>query len=305
MIYRTYLLLKVSSKRLNFVKKLNVLKPKDMKLKAGHFYGKTSQTLTANEFRFTEKAYASCAKLPAHAHELSHFCLVLAGNYKERIGSREFERTPLALVFYPPDVSHAEEHLTSGRHFLVEIGFAGLERVLDYGAHLHEPVLLNGEAPLWLAARMYKEFSERDEFSALALESISTELLIAASRQHARKAESNAPGWLENVKEYLHENFTAPPGLSELAKAAGVHPTHLARVFRQFEHCTAGEYVRRIRLKHARQKMVSTNDPLVQIALESGFSDQAHFTRSFKREMGMTPTEFRRNFSDLGFQISD
>jgi AraC-like DNA-binding protein len=95
----------------------------ELKLKAGQFYGTTSQSLSANGFRFTEKAYSSLARLPVHAHELSHFCFVLAGNYKEKIAGRWFERAPAALVYYPPDVSHGEEHFTSGRH-LVEIALA-------------------------------------------------------------------------------------------------------------------------------------------------------------------------------------
>jgi AraC family transcriptional regulator len=267
-----------------------------MKLKAGQFYGKTSQTFSASSFRFTEKSYSSLARLPAHAHEFSHFCFVLAGNYQEKIGSRSFERAPAALVYYPPDVSHAEEHFTGGRHFLVEIDFKGLEKVREYGARLNEPVLLGGDSALWLAARMYKEFSERDEFSALALESVSIELLIAASRQHSKTTERKPPQWLGRVKEFLRENYSMPPRLDELAKAAGVHPTHLARVFRQFERCTAGDYVRRARIKQAQKTMISTNTPLVEIALETGFADQTHFTRSFKLITGMTPTEFRRLF---------
>src|SRR5437764_12588278 len=128
-----------------------------MKLKPGQFYGETSHSLSANGFRFTEKSYSSSARLPIHSHELSHFCLVLAGNYNESISSRSFERGPSALVFYPPDVSHAEEHLTSGRHFLVEIDSGVLDRLRAYGAHLNEPAMLHLEASLGLAARMYRE----------------------------------------------------------------------------------------------------------------------------------------------------
>lgn len=268
----------------------------DLKLKAGQFYGRTSQTLSADAFRFTEKSYSPRARLPSHAHELSHFCFVLQGAYSEKIGATLFERQPAALVYYPPDVSHAEEHFTSGRHLLVEIDFAGLEKVRQYGARLTEPVLLASDSALRLAARMYREFTERDAFSALALESISMELLIAASRESAPQAERSAPPWLEKVKEYLNENFPAPPRLEELARAAGVHPTHLARVFRRFEHCTAGDYIRRIRIAEAQKRILAGDEPLVEIALETGFADQTHFTRSFKRVTGMTPTEFRRTF---------
>ncbi len=267
-----------------------------LKLKAGQFYGTTSQALAANGFRFTEKSYASLARLPTHAHELSHFCFVLSGNYREKIAGTSFERAPAALVYYPPDVSHGEEHFTDGRHFLVEVDLKSLEAVRDYGAQLREPVVLDTAASLWLANRMYKEFSERDEFSSIALESISTELLIAASRRDKPKAERNAPPWLGRLKEFLRENFSEPPCLNELAKAVDVHPTHLARVFRQFERCTVGDFIREVRVDYARRRLLGSNEPLVEIAIAAGFADQTHFTRSFKRVTGMTPSEFRRLF---------
>jgi len=268
----------------------------ELKLKAGQFYGTTSQALAANGFCFTEKAYSSHARLPTHAHELSHFCFVLAGNYREKIAGRFFERAPAALVYYPPDVSHGEEHFTNGRHFLVEVDFKSLESVRDYGAALNEPVLLDTNSSLWLAQRMYKEFRDRDKFSRIALESISTELLIAASRKENCKTERNPPPWFGRVKEFLRENFSEPPGLNELANAVEVHPTHLARVFRQFERCTVGDYIREVRIDYARRRLLGSKEALVEIALAAGFADQTHFTRSFKRVTGMTPTEFRRLF---------
>lgn len=143
---------------------------------------------------------------------------------------------------------------------------------------------------------MYREFRERDELSALVLESISMELLIGASRQGTRTLERQAPAWLHAVKEFLRENFQAPPRLDEIAAAVDIHPTHLARVFRQFEHCTVGDYIRQLRIEFARERILKSSEPLVQIALAAGFADQTHFTRSFKRITGMTPTEFRSIF---------
>jgi AraC family transcriptional regulator len=268
----------------------------ELTLKAGEFYGRTSQALLASGFRFTEKLYSSRATLPRHAHELPHFCFVLTGNYQENIGGRTFARAPATLVFYPPDVSHGEEHFTNGRHFLVEIDLTSLQRVKEYGARLREPVLLVGAPSIWLAARMYREFSERDTFSPLILESISTELLIAASRKEMPTSERKPPSWLKSIKECLRETFSEPPDLKELGEAVNIHPTHIARVFRQFEHCTVGDYIREVRINYARHRMLESNDSLVEIALAAGFADQTHFTRSFKRVTGMTPKEFRRMF---------
>lgn len=267
-----------------------------LRLRAGEFYGETSQALFANGFRFTEKAYPNHLQIPKHSHELSHFCFVLSGNYQEQIERKTDERTPTNLVYYPPDVSHAEKHHSNGTHFLVEIDNKNLERVKDYGAKLNEPLAMMNNESLWIVARMYREFSARDAFSALALESLTTELLIFASRQHLKTNERKRPIWLEKTIDILREHSAEPFNLNDLADFVGVHPTHLARVFRQFERCTIGDYIRQIRIENARNRIISSNESLVEIALNTGFADQTHFSRSFKNVTGMTPKEFRSIF---------
>lgn len=267
-----------------------------LKLKAGEFYGETARALIADGFRFTEKAYPNRLEIPKHSHELSHFCFVISGNYQEQIANKTDERNPTALVYYPPDVTHAEKHHTNGKHFLVEIDTKNLERLKDYGAKLNDPLSLQNNESLWFAGKMYREFSERDAFSSLALECLANELLIFASRQHTRTRERKRPLWLEKTIEILQANSSEPFNLSDLAEFVGVHPTHLARVFRQFERCTIGDYIRQIRIENARNKILSSNESLVQIALNTGFADQTHFSRSFKNVTGMTPNEFRRVF---------
>jgi AraC family transcriptional regulator len=78
-----------------------------------------------------------------------------------------------------------------------------------------------------------------------------------------------------------------------IAAAAGIHPVHLARVFRR--HCgyTLGDYVRKLRVDFAARQLLATDEPLAGIAFAAGFSDQSHFTKVFKRQTGMTPADFR------------
>lgn len=269
----------------------------ELKLKAGQFYGTTAQAVVANGFRFRENSYASQFSVPHHAHELSHFCFVLAGNYQEDVEGISCERAPSTLIFYPPDVSHAESHFDRGRHFLVEIETRTLQQVKDCGASFDRTTTMNSAEAPWLAARMYREFRRPDSFSTLVLESIATELLVSASRL-PRHSERRAPSWLASVKECLHERFSEPPTLDELGRFVSVHPTHLARVFRQFERCTVGDYIREVRIQFARTRMLTSNESLVEIALAAGFADQTHFSRSFKRVTGMTPTDFRMLFAE-------
>ena len=83
-------------------------------------------------------------------------------------------------------------------------------------------------------------------------------------------------------------------GPEAVARAAGVHPTHLMRVFRRFHGCTLGDYVRQRRIDFACGRLTATDAPLVEVALAAGFCDQSHFTKTFKRATGLTPSEYRK-----------
>jgi AraC family transcriptional regulator len=264
-----------------------------LKLQAGVFYGATTGALNLSGFRFTEKTYAPQSNLPRHAHELAHFCFVISGNYTEEFGSKGEERTPTVLIFYPPDVAHAERHHTSGRHFLIELDPWRAASMRDYGLLMNDPAAITGAYANWSAARLYQEFRNMDELSTLALEALAMELMVETLRCRAAHIEHRPPKWFTEAKQILQDNFAAPPSLGHLAKTVGVHPVHLVRVFRKFQHCTVSEHIRQLRIEYACQRMLSSDEPLVEIALSAGFADHTHFSRSFRRVTGMTPHQFR------------
>lgn len=199
---------------------------------------------------------------------------------------------PSTLIFYPADVTHSEAHHSGGRHFLIELESWRTESMRDYNALLDEPSALSNSSTSWLATRIYREFSNMDDLSEMALEGLTLELLVETARR-TRNDKRRSPAWLDRATEILSESFRNPPGLDQLARAIDIHPVHLSRVFRQFHRCTIGEYVRNLRIEYARSRMLASDDPLVEIALASGFADQTHFSRSFRRVTGMTPGEFR------------
>ena len=264
-----------------------------IKLQAGAFYGATRKSVSVAGFRFTEKSYAPQSALPRHAHELAHFCFVLSGNYTENLRSRSEERAPANLIFYPPDMTHAEAHHSRGRHFLVELEPWRADSLRDYGLPISDPAAFAGGSTIWLGTKLYREFSQMDALSTLALESMALELMVETLRDRENRKARRAPKWLADVKQILRANFANPPTLTQLSQAVGIHPVHLVRVFRTFQHCTMSEYVRQLRVESARQQIMSSDASLVEIALSSGFADHTHFSRSFKRVTGMTPSDFR------------
>ncbi len=79
-----------------------------------------------------------------------------------------------------------------------------------------------------------------------------------------------------------------------LAREANVHPVYLARAFRRFFRHSVGEYVRILRMREACRRLADSDEPLADVSLATGFFDQSHLTRHFKRQLGTTPARFRR-----------
>ncbi|ESY83658.1 AraC family transcriptional regulator [Mesorhizobium sp. LNHC221B00] len=90
------------------------------------------------------------------------------------------------------------------------------------------------------------------------------------------------------ARDYLTENLNRPVGSSELEAITGLDRYALSRHFRAAFSTSPHRFLVMRRLQHAR-RMIMAGEPLAQIAVEAGFSDQSHFNRQFKKAFGMTP----------------
>ena len=81
--------------------------------------------------------------------------------------------------------------------------------------------------------------------------------------------------------------------VGEVARAVGVNPVRLARTFRRRYGMSLGTYTRGLRIDWAGRELRSSHLPLSTIAMQAGFADQSHFTRTFRRQVGVTPHRYR------------
>ncbi len=81
--------------------------------------------------------------------------------------------------------------------------------------------------------------------------------------------------------------------MDEIAKIADLSVSQLDRRFKQLFQMTPQQYVIRVRVHEATRRLLETDHALGVIALETGFYDQAHFTRAFKALMGCSPSAYR------------
>lgn len=103
------------------------------------------------------------------------------------------------------------------------------------------------------------------------------------------------PAWAQELKEIIQDHIDTNLSLKELSKGLEINPSYLSREFsRYFEDLSFGEYIRKQRIQKAMELMKNPSHTLTEIAYLTGFSDQSHFTRIFKKHTGQNPSVYRK-----------
>ncbi len=254
----------------------------DSRLPSGYF-GEALRSARIEGADLSTSRYAAGTRLARHEHEHAHFCFVLEGVYRERIGARDHERCAMDLVWYPAQASHAEGHLTPGRHLLIDLGSRADEVGAEGVRVLREPAALR--AAIHLARRLAEPSTALEEGEALA------SLLACVVRPAS--ASYGEPHWLQRVEGELRERFREEIHFGELARSVGVSQPHLARTWRRYRGRSLGEMQRSLRVAYVSRRLRARATPLAEVAVDAGFADQSHMGRVFRRHMGCTPARFR------------
>ena len=260
-------------------------------LAAGSFHGRILGSRGTCGFRMTEARIPGASRLPPHSHELPFFCLLVDGGYREEYRSRSVSYAPYTLAFHPAGETHACEMASAGaRVFNVEVPAEGA-RTGDGG----EPqpwVDLRGGEVTWLATRLFREYRDGLAGAPLAAEALVLEMLSLVGGA-ATRPDSGRPRWLSRAVDYVESEFRRSLRVTEVAQEVGTHPAHLSRVFRRQTGVPIGDYVHRLRVRHAAEALRLPGARLADVAVDAGFADQSHMTRVFKRVTGFTPGDFR------------
>jgi len=228
-----------------------------------------------------------------HTHAPASFTVVLSGSYSESFGGKPQTRLPATVVFRPPLESHAVSFDREPVRILnIQLSAAKHSYFRNYSNIFTQRAARRSTATAFLGRRLDIAFN--DAASSLTIEGLIYELLGELSRIKFR---NGCPQWLGEARTFLHDNFSTTLSLHEVATAVGVHPVHLARVFRERNGCTVGEYVRRLRIEFAARQLTATKNSITEIANAAGFADHSHLTRTFKNYFGVLPSAYRRGYT--------
>lgn len=99
---------------------------------------------------------------------------------------------------------------------------------------------------------------------------------------------------IDDVKKYIHNHLDEPLTREVLADVAGFSVPHFHRVFTAHLGENIASYVRRVRLERAARKLRMGAVDITQVALAAGYDTHAAFSRAFKQQYGLSPSQFRR-----------
>jgi AraC family transcriptional regulator len=248
-----------------------------------------------NGFSLTEAVYPPKLRQPRHTHEIAHISFIVQGSYTERHPKKWWSCKTSTLVLHPFGLTHSLDFDNVETHiFTIKIKPRWLDYVCEKPQVLNRPAYFYSGVPVCFAARLFSEFRRADAASGLAMEGLVLELMAAATSGCAAERKDEDSRWLSQARDFLHAEFATNPTIADIARIAGVHPTHLARAFRKRTGCTIGEYARRLRLESASRQLASTDASLGEIAAAAGFADQSHLSRTFQNYLGVTPGEYRK-----------
>jgi|HubBroStandDraft_4_1064222.scaffolds.fasta_scaffold56401_1 AraC-like DNA-binding protein len=248
-----------------------------------------TRTISSQHVRATWYDRKSLEVLDWHEHHNLSFCFVIRGDYEETTRGQTFTCRPGDVVVKTAEVRHLN---TFGQRGAVCLLLEISKEFLSDSRGSIEPEL-NGPVHDYRLARIGLELREElrvaDRLSPIMLEGIALRSLGSVLRLETGKSEHqieveamrallDAGGHVEDVtQKYLTAN--------EWKRAR--------RLFYEIEGCSINTYALRRRAFRAFEALVNTDDSLAEIALRSGFYDQAHFTKIFATTFGLSPGRLR------------
>lgn len=259
--------------------------------KFGRFFDKEESLLLSQGLLITWSVHPPNKNIPKHKHELPYLSVVVSGNYREL--GENFDQTIVSgsAIFHPANENHENmigDHGATVINFEFNEEFWSERKITEI-----QPVnriICNDSRIHSFAREMNVQMNLSKRMSLLGIEGLALMLLDA----FLTKEESfDDVDILKSVEQHLRVNFKKRINLDETAALFDIKKNVLRRRFRRYFGETFTDRIIRLRIQEASRLLSETDLPISDVAIASGFFDQSHLTRHFKKHKGITPNSYR------------
>ncbi|MDO5392707.1 MAG: AraC family transcriptional regulator [Eubacteriales bacterium] len=276
------------------------------------------QYMQSDDFEIFYYKDVNLSRVSLHAHDHYEFYFFLEGRVTYRLGSRTYRLEPGDYLLIPPGVEHNAETVspnTPYRRFVLWLspsffrslceqdpegyGYAFHYAAANGGCHFR-PDYVTMQEILGLLMEMLEEQNHVRPFRGLSLHLKLLSFLVFLNRLTHEQLNEISPSY-ENalylsVCDYINQHLDETLSLDQIASFFYVSKYHIAHVFKDNMGISLHQYILKKRL-HACKNAILTGMAFAKIYEQYGFHDYTVFYRAFKKEYGMSPTEYKEQHS--------
>jgi AraC-like DNA-binding protein len=251
---------------------------------------------------------------PMHWHNAVELAYNAAGTCCISVSGTEYPLAEGDLLLIPTgEIHEITVSSKNGKQYFIQFnistldGFGGINDIRPFMERTvricrsEEPGLQNSIEMCIL--QLIREHENKDYAYALSINARIFDIIVLISRNHLRSflggniSSSKKIAGLQQINkafEYIENNFPLPVTLKDASRAAGFSEYYFSRLFKEYTGQSFVNYLNTYRIKHAEKLLKSTEMPVLDIAMESGFNSLPTFNRIFKRVKGCSPTFYRK-----------
>ncbi len=275
------------------------------------------------DFPFKIFRYSSgLSKQPLHMHDYVQIAYVHKGACHHRMLGKSLTVGPGELFVITPGTGHSFGAVDAKELELILIDFAPelLNGMLGPMQEALQPFLTqdaSSPAHAWLhvgktkqplVLQLLQDMQEEFESKTTGFEfsirlSLAKLLLIVEretrkqQRSPRRRSEAADREPIEDVRRYIHDNYSQDIPLEHGAYLANMAPAYFSHVFKKATGQTFVDYVNEVRIERAMELIRRDTHTITQIGFQVGYRHLSHFIRTFKKRTGITPTEYKKTFA--------
>lgn len=246
---------------------------------------------------------------PLHWHDFYEIELIVYGRGRQHINGIAYDMAPGDLTLLTPSDFHSYSIDEGDGLYIINISFS--EKMLDERTR---SIILNGRTPLrhrftgaendfiiLELSRMWEAYCSGVDahFISRYLDALCSNIILRSSDEPAGEKSGDAvPADVLGAITYIRSNFAQKLKLEDVAHAVHLSPNYLSAKLKHFLGISFSDYLTGLRLEVAKTLLEATESPVSEIAERSGFESVSHFSYSFRKKYGVTPTGYRAGLSD-------